>query len=215
MLTAQKLYDALLAAYGEPQWWSDDPYTVMFQAVLVQNTAWSSVEKTCAAIGEPLSPAYIDSLGAGELEELIRPCGFYKGKARTIHALTDWYRGYGFDRRTVQQKAAEQLRKELLAIRGVGAETADVILVYAFLKPSFVIDAYTRRFLSRMGYSFSDVEAIRRFFEEGLPADAQIYGWCHWLILEHCIAACKKTPRCSECPLQVKCSQQGGEGMLV
>ncbi len=207
MLSARALYEALLAAYGAPRWWSDDPFTVMFQAVLVQNTAWNSVEKTCAAIGSRLTPEYVESLSGPALEQLIRPCGFFTAKAKTIQALTAWFRQYGFSREAVQQLPLQQLRAELLSIRGVGAETADVIAVYAFFQPSFVIDAYTRRLLTRLGHAFSGDGVIRQFFETALPRDARLYGRYHWLILEHCITSCKKKPACASCPLQTHCRQ--------
>ena len=207
MLNAKKLYQLLMDTYGRPRWWSDDPFTVMFQAVLVQNTAWGSVEKTCAAIGSRLAPEAVGAMPLEELEELIRPCGFYKAKARAIKAITVWYGQYNFEQDKVRRISLPKLRKELLAIRGVGAETADVILVYAFYKPSFIVDAYTRRFLSRMGYSFSDDDSIRRFFQASLPEDAEVYGWCHWLILDQSINACRKSQKCVLCQLKINCMQ--------
>lgn len=205
MLCANDLYQHLLAAYGTPRWWSKDPFTVMFQAVLVQHTAWSSVEKTCQPLRDQLTPEYISGLPTGELEQLIAPCGFQKAKARTIQGLTEWFRRYQFDAQLVQETPLPKLREELLTLRGVGEETADAVLVYAFYQPSFVIDAYTRRLLERLGCVLADDTAIRRFFEDGLPRDAQIYGWYHWLILDHCISVCRKSPRCKECPIQNIC----------
>lgn len=87
MLNAKEIYQVLLSAYGKPRWWSDDPFTVMFQSVLVQNTVWGSVEKTCALIGDKLTPEYVSGLPAEELERLITPCGFYRAKAWTVKAL--------------------------------------------------------------------------------------------------------------------------------
>ena len=94
MINAKEIYYILLKAYGQPRWWSDDPFVVMLQSVLVQNTTWSSVEKTCAMFVNQLTPEYIEDLTTEELEQIIRPCGFYKAKARTIQALTAWYRKY-------------------------------------------------------------------------------------------------------------------------
>lgn len=199
------LFQSLLAAYGRPRWWSEDPYRVIFQAVLVQHTTWANVEKTCAALGEQIAPEKVARLSPLELEELIRPCGFYKSKAPTILALTQWYRGYGFDRVAVQAVPQSRLRGELLALPGVGPETADVILTYAFYKPSFIVDAYTRRLLQRLGYAFPNDHAIRRFFEQSLPRDAEIYGHLHWLILDHCIQHCKAAPRCQGCCFAKHC----------
>lgn len=208
MLNAEEIYQVLFTAYGKPRWWSDNPFTVMFQSVLVQNTAWKSVEKTCTSIGDKLTPEYIGNLPAEELEQLISPCGFYKAKAQTIQALVSWYRSYHFDRGETQSVPMPDLRKELLSIRGIGAETADVILVYAFYQPTFIIDAYTRRFLLRLGYVFEDDTAIRTFFETGLKKDAQLYGWYHWLILQHCISVCRKSPKCDKCNMRAKCKQK-------
>ena len=200
-----KIFHTLLAAYGQPRWWSKDPYRVMFQAVLVQNTTWANVEKTCALLEDQIDPEKIAPLSSAELEEMIRPCGFHKAKARTIQALTTWYQGYGFDQAVVQGVPQEKLREELLSLRGVGPETADVILVYSFYKPSFIVDAYTRRLLARLGYDFPDDHAIRCFFEQGLPRDAQTYGHLHWLILDHCIQHCKKSPQCQGCCFATEC----------
>ena len=205
MLNAEEIYKILLTAYGKPRWWSEDPFTVMFQSVLVQNTAWRSVEKTCASIGDKLTPEYIEGLSTEELEQLISPCGFYKAKARTIQALITWYRRYHFDRGEAQSVPMPDLRKELLSIRGIGEETADVILVYAFYQPAFIIDAYTRRFLLRLGGEFQDDTVVRHFFETGLREDAQLYGQYHWLILEHCISVCRKSPRCGQCAFRERC----------
>ena len=204
-LGAAALYEALLRAYGEPRWWSEDAYTVLFQSVLVQNTAWGNVEKTCAAIGGRIKPEVIGELSPEELEALIRPCGFCRGKARAIRALTAWFGKYGFERQNAAGVSTEELREELLAIRGVGAETADVILVYAFFRPSFIVDAYTRRLLRRLGHDLADDAAIKGFFEGALPRDARVYGRFHWLILEHCIGACRKKARCEGCALNGKC----------
>lgn len=205
MLTGEGVYQKLLAAYGKPRWWSDDPFVVMFQAVLVQNTAWSSVERTCAPLMDSLAPEYIARLTDGRLEELIAPCGFKKAKSRTIRALAEWFMGYDCDREHFSDIGTDTLRRELMAIRGVGEETADVILVYAIYRPRFIVDAYTRRLLERLGYGFASDDAIRRFFEESLPRDAEIYGRLHWLILEHCIAACRKKPNCESCPFAEMC----------
>lgn len=206
MLNAKELYQLLLDAYGEPRWWSEDPFTVMYQAVLVQNTVWSSVEKVSVESGHRLSAESVQALPLEELEALIRPCGFCKSKARTIQALATWF--LQTDIREISRMSIPELRKDLLSIRGVGPETADVILVYAFYRPSFVIDAYTRRLLSRIGYDFADDASIRQFFEGDLPQDARLYGWYHWLILDHCISWCKKNPKCGGCPLKSVCRQR-------
>lgn len=201
--TAQQVYDRLVEAYGIPQWWPGAPYTIMVSAILVQNTAWTQVEKVLAA-GD-LDPAEVLAMPVEQLQEAIRPCGFMKAKAATIRRLTEWYRGYGFDIERARAADTAQLRRELLGLRGIGEETADAMLVFALHQPSFVIDAYTRRFLDRMGYGFGDDKQIRRFFESGLPADYRIYGWYHWLLLEHGKNHCSKQPACEGCAFRAVC----------
>ncbi|MFR5864018.1 MAG: hypothetical protein ACLUFV_01830 [Acutalibacteraceae bacterium] len=139
----------------------------MLEAVLVQNTAWSSVRRTSDALGVLRTPQAIAGMSDDELASRIRSCGFAARKARTIRALTAWYAAYGYEQRTVQAAEQSRLRDELLALPGVGAETADVILVYAFYKPSFILDAYTRRWLTRLGFGDDDGQAV---FRIGSPA---------------------------------------------
>ena len=199
MLTPQQIYDRLLSMYGAPRWWSEDPCRVMVQAVLVQNTAWSSVEKVTQALEDFFQPQVLLDLPSDRLEELIRPCGFCRRKAMTIRLLMAWYAAYGFDQSRVMAQSKDRLRHELLSVHGIGAETADDILVYAFHKPCLIIDAYTRRFLQRLGFHFADDDAIRAFFTAGLPEDAEIDGHLHWLILDHGLQRCGKAPRCEGC----------------
>lgn len=204
-MTPEEIYTALLEHYGKPRWWSEDPYTVMFQAVLVQNTAWTNVEKTTEAIGSRLSPGYISALSDEELGEAIRSCGFFRAKAKTIRTLTEWFGKSGFRTENAGSIRTPELRKELLSLKGIGEETADVILVYAFRRPSFIIDAYTHRFISRLGIRCGTDEELRLFFENGLGKDAELYGYFHWLILEHGKAHCRKTPLCQGCPFIEAC----------
>lgn len=205
MLSAAQLYRALLEAYGRPRWWSFDPFTVMVQAVLVQNCAWKTVERTCAAWEERLTPLRALQMPEEELRVRIRPCGFAARKAQTIRALAQWFQGQGCDRARLRRRDAEALRRELLAHRGVGRETADVILLYAFFQPVFVVDAYTRRLLQRLGGDFADDAAVRAYFAATLPAEPALCGALHWLLLEHAIAACRKRPACAACPLRAHC----------
>ena len=205
MMTASELYGKLRTEYGQPRWWSNDPFVVMVQAILVQNTAWSSVEKVTDAMMPKLTPTCVLGLKTEELEDLIRPCGFCKGKAAAIHRLIEWYGKYAYRVDRVRMRDKQALRKELLDIKGVGAETADVLLVYAFHEASFVVDAYTRRLLKRLGFVFSGDDEIRAFFEAGLENDYQLYGWYHWLILEHGIQHCRKIPVCEKCVFEKTC----------
>ena len=199
MLTSQEIYDRLLEEYDPVQWWPGDEYAIMVTAVLVQNTAWSNVEKTVAEMGERLVPEFVDGLSEEELQPLIRSCGFYRAKARYIKALTAWLKSYDYAVERVQEKVMLEVRAELLALPGIGAETADAILTYALRLPSFVLDAYTRRFLERLGYGFKTDEERRTFLTDGIEHSADMYGWYHWALLEHGKARCGKRPRCEGC----------------
>ena len=178
--TAEELRDRLLDAYGEQGWWSDDPYTVIFQSVLVQNTAWTIVERVSGSI-DPLTPGWVSSVSQAELEDAIKPCGMSRSKAATIKALTRWFEGFGFDAAATEGIPDDVLRRDLMSVRGIGAETADVIMLYSFHRPVFVVDAYARRLLDRLGYRFESDREIKDFFETGLSHDAMLLGRCHRL----------------------------------
>ena len=199
MLTSREIYERLITGYGQPDWWPGTPYAIMVTAILVQNTAWSNVEKAVAEMGERLMPKYIDSLTDEELQPLIRSCGFYRAKARYVKALITWFQAYSYEVGRVREKSLHDVRQELLALPGIGAETADAILTYAFRMPSFVLDAYTRRFLERLGYSFKTDDERRAFLTEGIEHSADMYGWYHWVLLEHGKARCGKKPKCEGC----------------
>ena len=197
--SAEEIYGILLSVYGKPQWWSSDPFTVIFQSVLVQQTSWKNVLSVTGHI-EKLTPEYVLSLSDDELESLVKSCGFQKAKSKTIKSLALWFLASDYS-----SYSDTELRKSLLAIKGVGEETADAILVYAFYRPSFIIDAYTRRFLERIGYHFKNDEERRSFLTASLEKDVFIYGSFHWLLLEHSILHCLKKPKCSGCVFSQLC----------
>ena len=209
MIKVKEIYDILLAHYGKPPWWSKNPFEVMVGAVLVQNTAWSNVQKVVADFGDNLTPDFVANVTPGELEDLIRPCGFYLGKAACLKRVTKWYQGYGGCQQRVMAGTLEQIREELLAIKGIGKETADVICLYAFYFPTFVIDAYTKRLAERLELPVTlQYEAMKQFFETSLETDTDLFGSYHWLILTHAIRHCKKKPQCGGCPLAAECHYQ-------
>lgn len=205
-MTAQELYRALVQYYGTPCWWSENPYQVMLESILVQHTTWNSVKKLRPLFENNLSPFFFYNMEQEALEELIRPCGFQTAKAKTIKAVTEWFLQYQCDQSAVRKQPFDQLRKELLSVRSIGAETADVILVYAFYQPTFIVDAYTRLFLKRLGYSFENDVQIKTFFQNEFRSEYLYYGNIHWLILKHCIAHCKKTPLCIDCLFWKNCN---------
>lgn len=204
MMDARSLLNLFKDAYGEGRWWSDDQFTVMFQSVLVQNTSWSSVENV------PVPCVHdVLSMSQEDLERIVRPCGFFHAKARTVRALAEWYASYGFDCEAVKAMPVRLLKKQLLSIRGIGPESADDILVYAFHKPLMIVDAYTRRLLERMGYVFTCDDGIRSWACASLGDDAEAYGHLHWYVLDHCISYCRKKPACVACPVSHSCLRMG------
>jgi endonuclease-3 related protein len=207
MIKALEIYKKLRDSFGEPGWWPGEPYEIMVGAVLVQNTAWGNVEKALANFKGRLSPEYVEALPLEKLRELIRPSGFYKAKSLCLKEVTMWYKSYDYSAARVHAFSLEKLRSELLAVKGVGEETADAILLYSFRFPTFVVDAYTRRLLSRLDANIElSNAAIKNFFTGPLGSDAGSFADCHALIVAHAKQYCRKTPFCCGCPLSDICS---------
>ena len=207
MIKALEIYKRLRGSFGAPDWWPGEPYEIMAGAVLVQNTAWSNVEKTIANFKGRLSPEYVEALPLEKLRNLIRPSGFYNAKSICLKELTRWYKNYDYSVAEVRQTAQEKLRLELLAIKGVGEETADAILLYSFRFPAFVVDAYTKRLLIRLDvHAELSNAAIKIFFAGPLGGDVGSLADCHALIVAHAKKYCRKTPLCAGCPLADACS---------
>ena len=213
------VYRALSAAYGAQHWWpADSPFAVMVGAVLTQNTAWTNVERALTRLTEriPLTAEAILALEQEALAEALRPVGYFNIKARRLRAFCEAYLEQGgVD--GLAQLETPVLRRRLLAIKGVGPETADDMLLYAFERPVFVVDAYTRRLFARLGVLAGDegYEVIRQGFEAALGADAALFNEYHALIVHHGKDRCRPRPKCeacclaSLCPLGVKVSPSG------
>lgn len=181
----------------------------MVGAVLTQNTAWVNVEKSIARLREAdcLDVDAILALSPAQLADLIRSSGYYNIKQKRLRALCEWYRERGPLRR-LKRRDTEDLREELLAVHGVGPETADDILLYALGRPVFVVDAYTRRVFSRLGLVSSRVgyEELRQLFERELPRDAALYNEFHARIVLHGKRVClARDPHCGQCRLRSRC----------
>ncbi|MCL2421638.1 MAG: endonuclease [Defluviitaleaceae bacterium] len=210
LIDLHALYNLLYAAYGNLNWWpASSHYEMMIGAVLTQNTNWLNVEKAIANLPQPITPQYIEKAELDELKEHIRPAGFFNQKSVYLKTLTAWYKNYNYDATTVQQHPLNTIRKQLLSLKGIGSETADCIVLYAFGFPSFVIDAYTRRLLTRV-YSGADLpptyEGLKALFESQLPADAALFNNYHACIVMHAKDYCRAKPVCEKCPLAKNCS---------
>lgn len=208
---AESIYNTLLADYGDLHWWpAETPYEVMVGAVLTQNTAWGNVEKAIANFEDNLSPQFVLDADVNELIDIIRPAGFFNQKAAYLKAITQWFARHNFDIPTVQREPLKRLRPELLSVKGIGKETADSILLYAFGFPTFVIDAYTARLCDRYEIEAGKgYDALKAYFENNLPASAEIYNNYHALIVINGKDHCRKSkPRCDICPLGGTCRRQ-------
>ena len=211
-------HDLLLAHYGYQHWWpGDTPIEVMVGAVLTQNTAWTNVEKAIANLKDAycLTVAAILALPDAHLAELIRPAGYFNVKARRLKALCTFLAGAGIAEQPeglAKLVPAPTLRQMLLAVHGIGEETADSIMLYALNLPSFVVDAYTRRIFGRLGLlaAGESYGEVRLAFIRHLPEDAKLYNEYHALIVQLGKRVCRPRPRCGECPLVEICpsSQQ-------
>lgn len=201
---------ALLLDHWPPQhWWpAQTPYEVVVGAVLTQNTAWSNVEKAVARLKElfELTPRAIMDAPVDELAEAIRPTGYYRLKAERLRQVTAAILKYTDDPdlTEMRRRPVEFLRRELIAVRGVGPETADSILLYALNKPVFVIDAYTRRILYRHGLIRGDesYDALQALMQEALPRQVRLYNELHAVIVATAKHHCQKRKVfCEACPL--------------
>ena len=207
----QDIFDRMLARYGEQHWWpADTPFEMMVGAVLTQATAWTNVELAIARLKDAnaLSPAAIRGMDTDTLAVLIYSSGFYNAKARKLKTLAQFL-GEAYDDNIDAMRLVygAKLRRELLGVKGIGEETADAILLYALGKPSFVIDAYTRRLFSRLGIA-PDSEAYRAYqklFSDNLQPDTAMFAEYHALIVQHGKEACRKTPVCEGCCLRSVC----------
>ncbi|MCF1183672.1 endonuclease [Marichromatium gracile] len=207
--TPQTVYRTLLATHGPQGWWpAETPFEVMVGAILTQNTSWRHVERALDQVRAEtaLSAEALLALDPARLAELLRPSGYYRVKTRRLLAFCERYHAAG-GLEPLAAIATPRLREWLLATPGIGPETADDILLYAFARPVFVVDAYTRRLFSRLGLlgGDEDYETIRRWFERALPDDVALLQEYHALIVAHAKHACRARPVCAGCALRACC----------
>ena len=212
------LYHRLLDAYGPQGWWpgNDDPLSIIAGAILVQRAAWTNAKRALDALREArlLTIAALTHTPQETIAHAVRPAVFYNAKAAKLKAfarhVTETHEG---DLGRWLSAPTDPLRTELLSIHGIGPETADVILLYAAGRRSFVVDAYTRRLLARLGWPEGafGYERMRKAFMAALPADVSLFNEFHALIVEHGKAFCRATPRCTACSLRPDC-RYGAEG---
>ena len=201
-----RLYRRLYAAYGPQDWWpAETPFEVMAGAILTQNTAWRNVEKAIASLkrADALSARAILALSHARLAELIRPSGYFNIKSRRLKNYAQWFIDEGGLQKLSQLENAD-LRARLLSVNGVGPETADDILLYAFERPAFVIDAYTRRLLLKLGLidGGESYETLRQLFMQSLKPDVALFKQYHALIVCHAKQKCAGREDCPHCRVE-------------
>jgi endonuclease-3 related protein len=207
--TFLSIYKKLYAVHGPQHWWpGDGAFEVMVGAVLTQNTAWSNVEKAITNLkrAKALSPKAIAAAPPRKLAAWLKPSGYFNIKTKRLRAFCQWLNGNGGIKK-LKTMPTDKLRKELLSVHGIGPETADDMLLYAFDRTVFVIDAYTRRIFQRLGLieGNEDYETLRKRFEHKLKRNVPLYNEYHALIVIHGKDICRKKPRCDECCLSSCC----------
>ena len=201
------IHDRLLTALGPQHWWpAESPTEVVIGAILTQNTAWANVVRAIENLRQvgALDWSVLRNLGENELADLIRPSGTYRVKARRLKSFVGClWDDHGGSLDHLLGGDLNEARQRLLAIAGVGPETADAILLYAGGRPTFVVDAYTRRILRRHYLIEGDesYEAIRTLFHKSLPADATMLNEYHALLVELGKRHCRTRAQCDGCPL--------------
>ena len=205
------VFNRLFDRNGPLKWWpADTPFEVCVGAILTQNTAWSNVEKAISSLKQAgiMSPETLHGCDPEQLARLIRPAGYFNVKSRRLQDFTSWL--FLNHQGSLERMCAgnwQVLREELLRVRGIGPETTDSILLYAGNKPSFVVDAYTRRLFRRLGLlpEAAGYDETRALFMNNLPEDVALFNEYHAQIVEQCKQFCRVKPLCSGCPLDNSC----------
>jgi len=222
----QKIYSVLYDSYGPQGWWPLTPagetktkhhsgkpkhelhrFEVIIGALLTQNTAWKNVEKALEELHKKKLVSYDRILKTRhpKLALLIRSAGYYNQKAERLAIISEFVKQNRISE--LMKKDAASLRQLFLGVKGVGPETADSIVLYAFEKPSFVIDTYTKRIFSRVGLCRKDVDyhTLQKLFVENIKKDVEIYQEYHALIVELAKQHCRTKPVCEGCPISNIC----------
>ena len=203
-----RIFQRLYRSYGPRHWWpGETPFEVMVGAILTQNTSWRNVEKAIQSLKNigGLNPERIYRLKKSQLASLIKSSGYYRIKANRLKAFVDFlFENYDGNISRMRKEELKTLRAKLLKVKGVGPETADSILLYGLGKPIFVVDAYTKRILSRHGMisERASYEEIQRLFMNYLPHNKRLFNEYHALFVHLGKTVCKKIPRCDICPIK-------------
>jgi endonuclease-3 related protein len=222
------IYRLFKKQYGSQGWWplidentgescyciiskaSDyEIFEISIGAILTQAVSWKNVEKALYNLKKAglLDPVKLHKTPLNKIAEKIKPSGYFNQKALKIKNFLAWFEKYNFSSDKIVKCKTEDIRKELLSIKGIGPETADSILLYAFNRKVFVVDAYTKRIFSRLGLvnGKSSYNELQKFFHESFPGSVKIYNEYHALIVAHGKDICKSKPLCGECCFRSFC----------
>lgn len=210
MNKVMQVYRLLSDHFGPTDWWpAESKFEMMIGALLMSQTSWRNVERAIRNLKERgmLSPAGIAKTRLETLTRLVRPAGLYRSKPRRLrefsrHILNET----GGDVDAFLRRDPRMLREELLSMEGVGAETADSILLYAAGARVFVVDAYTRRIAKRVGlFILDDYARVQAFFQKNVSGGVEVYREYHALVVLLAKEICRPRPRCDVCPLAGIC----------
>jgi len=208
-------YEALYEAFGPQKWWpARTRFEVIVGAILTQNTAWSNVEKAMRGLkrARVLTPERLSALTHEKLADLIRPSGYFNIKARRIKNFLNFLfrESEGSLDRLFKKSPPKELRQLILSVNGIGPETADSILLYAGGRAEFVVDAYTKRVLSRHGLVLEGAgyDEVKALFMDNLPRETRLFNEYHALLVRLGKDFCRpRKPLCEACPLKAFLSQ--------
>ena len=206
-----QLFATLLECHGPQGWWpAESAIEMSLGAILVQNTNWTNAHLAVERLRKEslLNQRAILACPQDRLETTIRSSGYFRQKAVRLKTFCRWLVDHdGFD--LLRRRSTSDLRKSLLELSGIGPETADCILLYAFDRPVFVADGYARRIFERFGLidnrRSSDYEEIRVSVENTTRMDAKAFNEFHALLVTHGKNVCRPRPDCMVCDLAVAC----------
>ncbi len=230
-LSLLQIYSTLLEKFGLQYWWpitrngeltpvyrkdihnkpltDNERFEIAVGAILTQNTSWKNVEKAISNLSKDnlISPEKIIKIKKDKLANIIKSSGYYNQKAERLKIFSGWLtkKYQGSLKKFFSGKNTSSMRNELLSLKGIGPETADSILLYAGNKPSFVIDAYTKRTFGRIGIKEQDYHELQKIFTESLPHDTILFKEYHALIVELGKNYCNSKTICESCPILKFC----------
>ncbi len=203
-----EIYQLLYERYGCQHWWpGHSRFEIIVGAILTQNTNWGNVEKAIKNLkaAKSLTAEKLYEMDISSLAEMIRPAGYYNIKAGRLKNFLEWlFKEHDGDLNRLEDTDPETLRQAFLQIKGVGPETADSIVLYAFDKPVFVVDAYTCRIMGRHGLieDGADYEQVRDFFQSYLDRNVKLFNEYHALLVRLGKEYCRPKAKCDGCPLE-------------